>query len=554
MSKTKSKRQQATIRSGSPDALDPHMFYEYAYDERFKHAVGLEWYLYRLMPRSVITSFAIAIDPFSGLKQKRSNIAPTSRRRTRRRMSVLDQRKVVLDTYYEQSFAKVGGGLGCHLPEMNTTSSSTHTTQTLISQANNVQEMLDSTVRLRPFGVEFNEVYSFDYTLNSPPRTVTQFRYSYVNAGRGPNNCIGDDKSIVRQTRIRRIVPTAARFNTADTTTIKNLQLSRCNALIAANVLAMFNSAMPDKRDYTLFRNLVELKDLPRSVESLKQTALDLWNATASLRSSQLRFKIFDLRSLPKDIPTEWLSYHFGWKQTYRDIMDLLNLPATMSKRFNYLNRKISNRQHLRSNRTVTTSVIPCPVSFLYDTVDIESTGSTTSSYSDTVHLSLVLGHSLEFPDLLQVRLNERSLSDKIGLSPTPLDLYNLIPWSWLVDWFTGADQYVEAIQRIGSDRKLIDYGFISAKCIGTVETTFRSESSDISSGSLSGTAGSGSWNNVTVRKNNHVSSCTLTTVVRKDITKSLTGIESTAEPSKLTGYRSSILSALLLQRTKVGR
>lgn len=53
---------------------------------------------------------------------------------------------------------------------------------------------------------------------------------------------------------------------------------------------------------------------------------------------------------------------------------------------------------------------------------------------------------------------------EKLGLWPTPTDVLDLIPWSWLVDWFIGLHDYVQLMSEINTDRFLINYGFLTYK------------------------------------------------------------------------------------------
>jgi hypothetical protein len=39
-------------------------------------------------------------------------------------------------------------------------------------------------------------------------------------------------------------------------------------------------------------------------------------------------------------------------------------------------------------------------------------------------------------------------------------DVYNIIPWSWLVDYFVDLGSYIQMMDAINSDRQLINYGF----------------------------------------------------------------------------------------------
>lgn len=64
---------------GLPEGYDPHKLYEYRRDLIVDKATGLESFLYKYIPWSVIKSFAIAIDPFHQFKVAPGVITPANR-------------------------------------------------------------------------------------------------------------------------------------------------------------------------------------------------------------------------------------------------------------------------------------------------------------------------------------------------------------------------------------------------------------------------------------------------------------------------------------------
>jgi hypothetical protein len=47
------------------------------------------------------------------------------------------------------------------------------------------------------------------------------------------------------------------------------------------------------------------------------------------------------------------------------------------------------------------------------------------------------------------------------GLYPTPSVIYNAIPWSWLIDWFSNAGSLLENLDTGVADRLAADYFYI---------------------------------------------------------------------------------------------
>lgn len=50
------------------------------------------------------------------------------------------------------------------------------------------------------------------------------------------------------------------------------------------------------------------------------------------------------------------------------------------------------------------------------------------------------------------------------GLRPSPSVVYNAVPWSWLVDWFTNLGHVIENVEPGVADRLAADYFYVMRK------------------------------------------------------------------------------------------
>lgn len=93
-----------------------------------------------------------------------------------------------------------------------------------------------------------------------------------------------------------------------------------------------------------------------------------------------------------------------------------------------------------------------------------ESPGDSTLRKSGhrKVELRVVANFHLNFPYLDRPRLRRELLLSRLGVYPTPTDLYNLIPWTWLIDWFTGVGDYVKLLDQATREPSTVNYGFIT--------------------------------------------------------------------------------------------
>lgn len=79
-------------------------------------------------------------------------------------------------------------------------------------------------------------------------------------------------------------------------------------------------------------------------------------------------------------------------------------------------------------------------------------------------------------PGPRDVRWTTTMMAKIFGLNPTPLVVYNAIPWSWLIDWFTNAGDVVSNLQTSLVDRLAADYFYVMRHTENSSETTFSSK------------------------------------------------------------------------------
>jgi hypothetical protein len=73
-------------------------------------------------------------------------------------------------------------------------------------------------------------------------------------------------------------------------------------------------------------------------------------------------------------------------------------------------------------------------------------------------------------PDIGTSQWSKRATRALFGVNPTPETLYNLLPWSWLFDWFGNIGDIMSNISSNAVDNLTADYAYI----MRTVETTKR--------------------------------------------------------------------------------
>jgi hypothetical protein len=541
---------------GLPFEYDPHKFYEYQFEKIQKTSTGVEWMLYQYIPVSVIKSVALAIDPLAPFKVAPGVITPANRRKYRATASVLQVRKVrntVHNTSNQQlvNYQGVGGCRSCFTVAV--TPNFTTSLSGLPNQDPLPDTLNDTTSRTRLMGSQQGTLDLFKGHINSPPRsvmTIATFR-QVLGTSTTPSSdeCIkrGGTYQVQSDGANRTYRTTEGAGSRLPILTHTQLRLSEIaynEQLISANVLGMLKGWSPERRAHTLFRNVAELRDIPRSVSSLRTTLGDLRNLYTSLSSSpSLRKIIFDLRATSKDIPNEYLSFHFGWKQLYKDIMDLVVLPGKISKKVNFLIERNGKPTTYRSKRSFISGETGVS-GFEYENLSFENDVVLNSRIERSTELRLVINATFDFPNVDSPSFRLKEFGRQIGAVPRPTDLYNLVPWTWLLDWFTGLGNYVEIIDNMNSDRSLINWGMITAVSNGSLISERNSSTNCSDSITFGGTTTTTNYK----RRFSHTSRFDYVCEIRKDISTSL-GVNKTSVIDSLSSYQKSILGALLLQR-----
>jgi hypothetical protein len=169
----------------------------------------------------------------------------------------------------------------------------------------------------------------------------------------------------------------------------------------------------------------------------------------------------------------EYLNIEFGWKPLVSDLMKFTNAATNSEKIVRQLHRdsgknirrKYAFKDDVSYTKTQQANVYawvpPGALStYLYTgpgklVVDTETRVSTWFSGCFTYHLNL--GVTLQ--DKMDMHAAEaRKL---YGTELTPETVWNLAPWSWLVDWNSNIGDVIHNVNRFGQDGLVMRYGYI---------------------------------------------------------------------------------------------
>lgn len=220
------------------------------------------------------------------------------------------------------------------------------------------------------------------------------------------------------------------------------------------NVLSMISQASASKRVFNLAYQITELKDIPRLLGDI--------GALQRLVSKYVKNPL-KLAELDKEISNLFLSWKFGAESAYSAFKGLMKLPEKATKRLNYLirrNGKVSTGRSKHafvedmSDQELPTFEFILPSWITADNQEVTRTFS--------VELRCVVNQTIKFPELAVPSITDKDYLELVGAIPTAEDLYNVIPFSWLVDYFVGIGDYIGVLTAIHSDRELINFGFMT--------------------------------------------------------------------------------------------
>jgi hypothetical protein len=524
-------------------SLDPELLFRFSFERIHRHAQGVEYLVYQLIPLSVIRSFAAAIDPFYKFKVSPVKVSPANRSRSRSMNSVLDLRRI-------RNREEVYGTNMVSNEIIDDGKAVDNQWVTNLPQQQSLPIVFnDTTRRTRPRGSENGEFDSFKFHVYSAPMTV---RYSDVIDSWSGSLPVGTfNRSYTRRIETYQHDGPARRLTESSRNNLLNYCQTKASGLLNEKGPKLVAQALPASRDMTMFRSIAELKDLPRSILQLRRTLGDLKRFYQSLSPEQIHALWKNSGAILKDIPREYLGYVFGWKQMYRDGLQLLSVPNKISKRIAYLQSRSGVGTTFRSSMGLPIEEGPgFPSVYLeedsFPGIARVSDRQYTLKHSVKPSLRVTLNAKFDFPTVAIPEFQAELFRRKLGVVPTFADLYELIPWSWLLDWSIGIGNYLESIETINSDRSLVNWGvitcFIEGDLAERVEWTEHHLSTRLSTNPFTA---------VNMDKHPRCSyECRLqyTYKTRKSLANGY-GVSTIDDVGSLTPYQLSILGALIAAR-----
>lgn len=263
----------------------------------------------------------------------------------------------------------------------------------------------------------------------------------------------------------------------------------------------------PDMPDWSMVLSVAELRE---TLVPLKRKAKNyLWDYLKFRRNRRKKGPLS-----AKQVAEQWVSLNFGWIPFVSDMLSFLEAYVERDKRYHQMMR--DNGRWVRRERYM-----------LLEKTSSETTKSTHSgSWNPNITPTLVTQCYGGPKATTQYHSNSSTnawcmgkakyLLPKAGKGPgygyrkmiirkqlggqlTPDQLYNIIPWSWLFDYFTGLGDFLTAIAPGIAEKHWFDYAYIMRTKESSTVGTFTQNVRD--------TTGTGSSQLVTVHAGRHYTS-----------------------------------------------
>jgi hypothetical protein len=441
MSNKKASKKKPTYK-----VLDPELLYQEKAMTKAAESQGVERLVYKIFGPERIGSLALALDPFAKFKDPRIKITPVNRER--KRLSSANGAPVQLSRRERTKTRSCpASALNPNAPEKVTT-----TDQTLYANYTSglaYDEIRDTTKRTRNPDSDYGEMEYFTYRNLSGPRSNSwQSRDSIARGSTGyPNYTYYDVHQSIN------VTPWGGYLATHQLSALKDTELAACQSYLQANAIKLFNRARPRHKSFSLLRSIAELKDLPLTLRNA-------WEVYSKISNVGLLDVIGD----PRVLGQSYLSSEFGIQPLYRDVVEMISLPAKVSRRVNYLLSREGKSSTYRSKfrfeeQQSTTPTFSTPQS------STETLRRKEHRSHREIELRCAINQVIQFPDLEVPQLREDLLRQLSGAELTPSDVYELVPWTWLIDWFSGLGDYIEALMNVNDDKDLVNYGFLTCEC-----------------------------------------------------------------------------------------
>lgn len=169
------------------------------------------------------------------------------------------------------------------------------------------------------------------------------------------------------------------------------------------------------------------------------------------------------------NLGNRYLDVEFGWKPFLSDLRSLYQIQKTMHSRLEQLardnGRRVRRRGVLRSTSTPISSSTQQLSALLYPPLVGEMYNPLVGTRVSENHLEQKIWFSAGFryhiPDLGTPQWTDRATRALFGANVNPSTIWEVMPWSWLIDWFSNVGAVLSNLSENAAENLAADYAFI---------------------------------------------------------------------------------------------
>jgi hypothetical protein len=223
-----------------------------------------------------------------------------------------------------------------------------------------------------------------------------------------------------------------------------------------------WNKFKPKVSTANLGQFLAEMRDVPRM---LKKTAKDF-------KDIYMSWKPAGQQSNWIDHAGTWLNYQFGWKPFVSDILSFFRFAERFEKRYQHIRR--NNGKWRRVGGTVHSDISEVvhkddqdltiwpalPSNYFKYLNGPFGSSFVQSTFTDEVWFRGAMRFYIPF--LPEGPVNKALIAPfMLGLVPSPALVWELIPWSWLIDWVANVGDVMSNISDIALNGVAAKYAYV---------------------------------------------------------------------------------------------
>ena len=222
-----------------------------------------------------------------------------------------------------------------------------------------------------------------------------------------------------------------------------------------------WNKFAPSKPTADLGVFLAELRELPRMLKTTSDAFRKSWLAKGGQSSRKATRKAAD----------NWLNYQFGWLPFINDLQKLYDTTKNIDKQLRFLRKNNGKWLHRGGdvlNRESSEVVLeddqytghnPQLDTTFYNSYT--KTGSKRVTKHITEHVWFEAAMKFYIPDINSPVGKLKALSNIYGLRHAPSIVWNVIPWSWLVDWCSNAGDIIDNLSLAAQNNLVAKYAYL---------------------------------------------------------------------------------------------